>query len=33
MWRSKDSGDLKFEKCEYRDDTSIVDGGHEGVKC
>ena len=26
-WRSKDSVVLKFERCEHRDDTSIVDGG------
>ena len=30
---SKDSVVLKFEKCEHRDDTSIVDGDQEGVKC
>ena len=24
---------LKFERCEHRDDTSIVDGDQEGVKC
>ena len=23
---------LKFERCEHRDDTSIVDGDQEGVK-
>ena len=33
MWRSKDSVVLKFEMCEHRDDTSIVDGHQEGVKC
>ena len=31
--RSKDSVVLKFERCEHRDDTSIVDGDQEGVKC
>ena len=24
---------LKFERCERRDDTYIVDGDQEGVKC
>ena len=24
---------LKFERCEHRDDTSIVDGDQEGIKC
>ena len=24
---------LKFERCEHRDDTSIVDQDQEGVKC
>ena len=24
---------LKFERCEHRDDTSIIDGDQEGVKC
>ena len=24
---------LKFEKCEYRDDASFVDGYQESVKC
>ena len=24
---------LKFERCEHRDGTSIVDGDQEGVKC
>ena len=24
---------LKFERCEHRDDTSIVHGDQEGVKC
>ena len=34
-----EGGDLKvqlpwkFERCEDRDGTSIVDGDHEGVKC
>ena len=28
-----DSVFLKFERCEHRDDTSIVDGDQEGVKC
>ena len=28
-WRSKDSVVLKFERCEHRDDTSIVDGDQE----
>ena len=32
-WRSKDLVVLKFERCEHRDDTSIVDGDHEDVKC
>ena len=33
-WRSKDLVFfLKFERCEHRDDTSIVDGDQEGVKC
>ena len=30
---SKDSVFLKFERCEHRYDTSIVDGDQEGVKC
>ena len=24
---------LKFERCEHRDDPSIVDGDQEGIKC
>ena len=34
-WRSKGLVVLKFERCEHRDDTSIVDGGQEGesVNC
>ena len=32
-WTSKDSGFLRFERCEHRHDTSIVDGNQEGVKC
>ena len=24
---------LRFERCKHRDDTSIVDGDQEGVKC
>ena len=32
-WRSIDSVVLKFERCEHRDDTSIVDADQEGVKC
>ena len=32
-WRSKDSVVLMFAGCEHRDDTSIVDGDWEGVKC
>ena len=24
---------FKFERCEHRDDTSIVDGDQEGVMC
>ena len=24
---------LKFERCEHKDDTYIVDGNQEGVKC
>ena len=32
-WRSKGFIVLKFERCEHRDDTSIVDGDSEGVKC
>ena len=24
---------LKFDRCEHRDDTSIVDGDQEGGKC
>ena len=24
---------LKFERCDHRDDTSIVDRDQEGVKC
>ena len=32
-WRSKDLVVLKFERCEHRDDTSIVDKDQEGVKC
>ena len=24
---------LKFERCEHKGDTSIVDGDQEGVKC
>ena len=31
--RSKDSVVLKFERYEHRNDTSIVDGDQEGVKC
>ena len=35
LWqrRSKDSVVLKFERWEHSDDTSIVDGDQEGVKC
>ena len=29
----KDSVVLMFERHEHRDDTSIVDGDQEGVKC
>ena len=29
----KDSVVLQFERCEDRDDTFIVDGDQEGVKC
>ena len=29
-WRSKGLVVLKFERCEQRDDTSIVDGDQEG---
>ena len=32
-WRSKGSVLLKFERHEHRNDTSIVDGDQEGVKC
>ena len=32
-WRSKDSVVMKFERCEHRSDTSIIDGDQEGVKC
>ena len=32
-WRSKDPVVLKFERCEHRNDTSIVDGDQKGVKC
>ena len=32
-WRSEGLVVLKFERCEDRDDTSIVDGDQEGVKC
>ena len=32
-WRSKDSVVLKFERCEDGDDTAILDGDQEGVKC
>ena len=32
-WRSKDPVVLKFERCEHRHDTSIVDEDQEGVKC
>ena len=32
-WRFKASVVLKFEMCEHGDDTSIVDGDQEGVKC
>ena len=32
-WISKGSVVLKFERCEHRDDTSILDGDQEGVKC
>ena len=32
-WRYKGLVVLKFERCEHRDDTSIVDGDQEGVKC
>ena len=31
-WRSKGLVVLKCERCEHRDDTSIVDGDQEGVK-
>ena len=24
---------LQFQRCKHRDDTSIVDGDQEGVKC
>ena len=33
FFESKGSVVLKFERCEHRDDTSIVDGDQEGVKC
>ena len=33
MWRSIGLVVLKFERCEHRDDTFIVDGDQEGVKC
>ena len=32
-WRSKVSVVLKLEWCEHKDDTYIVDGDQEGVKC
>ena len=32
-WRSKDSVVMKFERCEHRHDTSIVDEDQEGVNC
>ena len=32
-WKSRGSVVLKFERCEHRDDASIVDGDQEGVKC
>ena len=31
--RSKGLVVLTFERCEHGDDTSIVDGDQEGVKC
>ena len=31
--RSKGLDVLRFERFEHRDDTSIVDGDQEGVKC
>ena len=31
--RDKGLAVLKFERCEHRDNTSIVDGDQEGVKC
>ena len=30
---NKDSVLLKVYRCEHRDDTSIVDGDQDGVKC
>ena len=33
MWRSKGLVVLKLERCKDMDDTSIVDGDKEGVKC
>ena len=32
-WRSKGSVVLKFNRFDYRYDTSIVDGDQKGVKC
>ena len=32
-WSSEDSVALKFEKCKDRDDTCIVNGDQDGVKC
>ena len=32
-WKSIDSVVLKFQRCEHRDDTSIVDCNQEDVKC
>ena len=32
-WRSKDSVVLKFERCQHKDETSVVNGDQEGVKC
>ena len=33
LFECGDSVVLKFERCEHRDDTSIVEGDQEGVKC
>ena len=33
VWRSNDLVVLKFERCKSRDDTYIVEGAEEDVRC